>query len=104
MTNRQYLTAQLSPLGFDAERIEVLGASEGVALDDPISVKQCDLALYNQIGLTLSSAMQNVSEGGYSISWNIEALKLFYRCLSAKLGKPNLLETQPKKKLRYRSL
>ena len=40
--------------------------------------------------------MQNVSEGGYSVSWNIDAIKLFYNALCNELGKENVLVNRPK--------
>jgi hypothetical protein len=39
---------------------------------------------------------QNVSEGGYSISWNMDAVKLFYAALCNELGVENVLVNRPK--------
>ena len=40
--------------------------------------------------------MMNVTEGGYSVSWNMEAVKLFYRALCNELGAPDVLSTRPR--------
>lgn len=38
----------------------------------------------------------NVSEGGYSISWNMDAVKLYYSALANELGVENVLVSRPK--------
>ena len=40
--------------------------------------------------------MQNVSEGGYSISWNVDAVKLYYNALCTELKLDNVLFSRPK--------
>jgi hypothetical protein len=34
----------------------------------------------------------NVSEGGYSLSWNIDALKMWYTSLCNEIGRPNVVK------------
>lgn len=53
-----------------------------VTNDDRIKVQT---AIYYQIPLIIAG-LQNVQEGGYSISFNTDALKLWYSTLAKKLG------------------
>ena len=48
------------------------------------------------MSVILKGMLQNVSEGGYSISWNMEAVKLYYAALCNELGKENVLVARPK--------
>jgi hypothetical protein len=48
------------------------------------------------MSVVLKGVMQNISEGGYSISWNMEAAKLFYNSLCSELGLENVLVGRPK--------
>ena len=74
MTNKEYLTKSLNGLNLIA----------------------CDVAVYNRMSVILKGMLQNVSEGGYSISWNMEAVKLYYAALCNELGKENVLVARPK--------
>ena len=42
--------------------------------------------------------MCNVSEGGYSVTWNMEAVKMWYNAMCDELGIENALERKPKVK------
>ena len=68
----------------------------GLAATAPADIAACDLAAYNRVSVVLASMMQNVSEGGYSISWNMDAVKLWYNSICRELGKENVLEAKPK--------
>lgn len=76
--------------------IDVILLKAGMDADAPANVAACDLAAYNRVSVVLASMTQNVSEGGYSISWNIEGIKLWYSALCRELGKENVLEAKPK--------
>lgn len=96
MTNREYLLRSLEGLGLTEEDIDIIILKSKITPEAEADVDKCDLAIYNRFSVVLKGATQNVSEGGYSISWNLEALKLFYAQLASELGKPNLLNSQPK--------
>lgn len=76
--------------------IDVILLKAGMDADAPADVVACDLAAYNRVSVVLASMMQNVSEGGYSISWNMDAVKLWYNAICRELGKENVLEAKPK--------
>jgi len=90
-TNREYLTKALAKFNVSADDIDVILAdNSAVNGDTTLDVKACKLALYNSMSSILPLA--NVGESDYSVSWNIEALKLWYKALCKELGKPNALK------------
>lgn len=96
MTNKQYLTKALSGLGISEDDIDVILMKAYLDSDAPADVRGCDIATYHRMSIVLKGVMQNVSEGGYSISWNIDAVKLFYNALCNELGLENVLFARPK--------
>lgn len=96
MTNKEYLTKALNGLNLSDDDIEIILVKGGIEPCDDVDCKQCDMAVYNRFSVILKGTMQNVSEGGYSISWNMEAVKMYYNALCHELGKDNLLVTRPK--------
>lgn len=101
-TNKEYLTKSLGNLNVSDTDIDVILLKAGMDADAPADVKGCDLATYNRFSVILSTMTQNVSEGGYSVSWNMDAIKMWYNALCRELGKPNVLEAKPK--VRNRSI
>jgi hypothetical protein len=88
-TNRGYLEATLTRFGLTATDIDAIMV-EHTELEGALNVALCKKAMYESMSAILPVA--NVSEGGYSISWNIEALKLWYGSLCSELGKINALK------------
>lgn len=71
--------------------IEVELSQLGLSASDSITSEiNTDKFFYNVIPDLLSSP-KSVSEGGYSISYDKEALMAFYNLLSKRLGLPNNL-------------
>jgi len=96
MTNKEYITKSLSGLGVSDDDIDIILLKSGLDGSQEADVKSADNAIYDRFSVVLKVATQNVSEGGYSISWNLEAVKLYYSSLCTELGKKNILEAQPK--------
>lgn len=100
-TNREYLAVKLSKFGVTADEIEAI-VLENPVLEEDLNVQNCKEAIYNTMSSILPLA--NVSEGGYSVSWDIEGLKLWYNSLCIELGKPNSMQpTVVKPQIRNRS-
>lgn len=98
-TNRDYISATLSGFNVKDTDIDLILLKSGLTDTDNVNISLCDMAIYNRLSVVLKAASHNVSEGGYSISWNIEALKMYYATLCSELGLPNVL----KPKIRNRS-
>lgn len=95
-TNREYLTVKLSKFGLSTDEIDAI-VLENPVLEEDLNVKNCKEAIYSTMSSILPVA--NISEGGYSMSWDLAGLKLWYNSLCAELGKPNAV----KPKIRNRS-
>lgn len=96
MTNKQYLIKSLNGLNVSEDDIDIILLKAGLDGDGNVELTDCDKAVYNRMSIVLKGATQNVSEGGYSISWNIEAVKLYYNALCNELGVENVLVGRPK--------
>ncbi len=96
MTNKEYLTKSLNGLSVSEDDIDIIILKSGLDADAVVDVPNADKAVYNRMSVILKGTMQNVSEGGYSISWNMEAVKLFYASLCNELGLENVLVGRPK--------
>ncbi len=95
MTNKEYLTKSLAGLDISDDDIDVILLKAGLSGTAATDANACDIAVYNRMSTVLKSMMRNVSEGGYSNSWNMEAVKLFYKSLCYELGKENVLLKRP---------
>lgn len=99
MTNKEYITARLEGLNVSEADIAIILIKADMQGDDQCEgregAKACDLAVYDRMSVVIKGAMKNISEGGYSISWNMDAVKMFYNSLCNELGKPNVLEKKP---------
>ena len=96
MTNKQYLIKYLDELNVSENDIEIILLKGGLDGEATVDIYACDIAVYRRFSAVLKSAAKNVSEGGYSVSWNMEAVKLFYSSLCNELGVENVLVVRPK--------
>lgn len=96
MTNKEYLTKSLNGLNISEDDIDIILLKGGLEADGVVDITACDMSVYNRMSVVLKGMTQNVSEGGYSISWNMDAVKLFYNALCNELGKENVLVARPK--------
>lgn len=94
MTNQEYIVAKLEHCGvtLSANYLAAMAADGGITLSatytdsTAIAVKTCIARTIPEL-LTVT----NVSEGGYSISRDVEGIKAYYSLLCAELGIPNRL-------------
>ena len=96
MTNKQYLTKSLDGLNVSEDDIEVILLKSSIGGDEPADAHVCDMAVYKRMSVVMKGVAQNVSEGGYSVSWNMEAVKMFYAALCEELGVENVMVSNPK--------
>lgn len=96
MTNKEYITKSLNGLNISDDDIEIIMMKGSVDADAPADANACDMAVYHRMSAVIKGTTQNVSEGGYSISWNMDAVKLFYAALCNELGVENVLVNRPK--------
>lgn len=101
MTNKQYLTKSLNGLNLSDDDIDIIILKGGLQADGELDMTACDKAVYKRFSTILKGCMQNVTEGGYSVTYNMEATKMYYNSLCNELGLENVLNARPK--LRNRS-
>jgi hypothetical protein len=94
MTNKDYLLKALSKFQVSEDDIDVILAEGTLNPTSPLDLKACRMAIYKNLSNILPIA--NISEGSYSISWNIEAVKLYYNQLCAELGLRSALSAKVK--------
>jgi hypothetical protein len=97
MNYREWITESTERLNVSAAEVELILTNQSELIPDPtadVVVKTAKLALCREIAAVLP--LCNVSEGGYSLTWNIDAVKLWYSGMCRELGIADV--TQPKVK------
>ncbi|MEZ2446122.1 DUF6706 family protein [Chitinophaga sp. RCC_12] len=98
MTNQEYLNTILGKFGVSPDEIILIMLKRGIdpngEVTGPADIAILEKAMYYQIPLLLAGA-QDVTEGGYSIKWNLDGLKIWYSALARELGLPDDLFPRP---------
>lgn len=89
-SNREYLAAMLNRFGLTSDDVELIMV-EHTELEDALNVQACKLAMYNSFSAILNG---NVSEGGFSLTWDIDRLKMWYNSLCRELKKPSAIQPE----------
>lgn len=99
MTYTEWLTKTGARVNMNADDVELILTNQAALIPNPnatVDVRTAKLALCNEFAAILP--MANVSEGGYSITWNMDAVKIWYNAMCKELGIENVLERKPKVK------
>lgn len=100
-TNKEFIFKTLEKFNLSEDDVDlILAENPELDEDGSLDVKACKLAMYKSMSAILP--VMNVSEGGYSISWLIDALKMWYSALCKELGKEDVLAAK-KRKVRDKS-
>ncbi len=87
MTYREWFTQTTRRFGIEAAEVELILANQLELIPDAmaeVDAKTAKKALVNEFASIIPLA--NVSEGGYSVSWNMDAVKLWYNQTCGELG------------------
>lgn len=91
-TNREYVIKLLQPFDIDESFIDIMFADHPeLNNEEKVEPKACKLMIYNEMSSVLPALTKNVSEGGYSQTWNMEGVKMWYSALCNELGKKDVL-------------
>ena len=102
-TNKEFLNQSLARFGMAESDVEmIIVENPDLDPDAKVDAKACKLAIYNSMSSILPAMSQNISEGGYSVSWNVEGIKMWYSSLCRELVKEDML-TKKRPKVRNRS-
>ncbi len=100
MTYKEWMTATASRFGIGAADVELILSNRADIIPDPeadVNTSLAKRALCMEFAMLIPLA--NVSEGGYSVSWNWEAIKFWYNQTCGELG----ITPQGKPKVKNRS-
>ena len=87
MTYREWITQTVAKFQIGPDDVELILTNQSGLISDPeaeVNVSTAKRALCLEFGTLIPLA--NISEGGYSISWNWDALKLWYNLACAEVG------------------
>lgn len=99
MTTREYIRQSLSRFNVSDGDVDLIIVDNGLDADSDVDVKQAKNAICKSLGSWLP-VYSSVSEGGVSMSWNFEAVKVYYASLCKELG---IEDTMTKPVIRDRS-
>lgn len=91
MTYRSWITQTVKHFNLSAEDVELLLVNQAGRIpnpDDEVDVNIAKRALYDEFAL-LIPMYSSVSEGGYSVSWNWDAIKEWRKGIAQQLGLTN---------------
>lgn len=95
MTYTEYITAMVQKFGGSATDAELILTNQASLIPTPsatVDPTTAQKALCREFAQLIPLA--NVTEGGYSVSWNMEAIKEWYRATCAKLGMQDVTKPQ----------
>ena len=72
MTNLEYLTLSLSPMGIEPQTIELLLKKGQLSPAGDLEIVRCDRAIYRYFSLILASTSYKRTEGAFSQSWDLQ--------------------------------
>ena len=87
MTYKEWFSRTVSRFGVEGGDVDLMLANQQDAIPDPdaeVDTTTAKRALCKEFGSIIPLA--NVSEGGYSVSWNWEAIKFCYNQTCTELG------------------
>ena len=87
MTYKEWFTRTTTRFGIEAADVELILTNQQATIPDEnaeVDVTTAKKALCKEFGSLIPLA--NVSEGGYSVSWNWEAIKFWYKQTCGELG------------------
>lgn len=87
MTYKEWFTKTTRRFGVSPEDVDLILANQAELIADPdatVDATTAKTALVKEFASIIPLA--NVSEGGYSVSWNMEAVKLWYNQTCDELG------------------
>jgi hypothetical protein len=87
MTYREWMTVTTARFGAGAADVELILRNQGRMIPDPdaeVDVTKAKTALCRELAGIITLA--HISEGGYALSWNMQAVKFWYNTVCAELG------------------
>lgn len=99
MTYKQWMTATGARFQLSEADVDLILTNRADLIPNPnavVDVKTAKTALCKEFASAIPLA--NVSEGGYSVTWNWDAIKLWYSQTCAEVGLPDITKPQVRNK------
>lgn len=90
MTYKEYISAVLSKFNISESEVDVIILDNTIGSDDDVDIVVAKKAIHKNL-TTWLPIQSSVSEGGVSLNWNIEAIKLYYSALCKELNLSNVI-------------
>ena len=87
MTYKEWITKTVAKFQLTADDVDLLLCNQSALIPDPdatVDVRTAKRVLCREFATLIPLA--NIGEGGYSISWNWDAIKFWYNAVCAELG------------------
>lgn len=97
MTTKEYITKSLSKFEISNDEIDLIIVENGLEESSSVNVRESKQAICKSIGAWLP-VKASVSEGGVSMTWNLDAIKIYYSALCKELGVTDLSVPQVRDK------
>lgn len=100
MDAKQYLMAQLAKFGADETDIDLIILENDIPVDYQVTGKADTIVLKRAMFQFLPgmiAGLADITEGGYSRKWNVNALKLWLSALATEIGLPDPFAEAPAK-------
>lgn len=105
MTYREWITATIARFNMTSADVDMILANQKSAIPSPdgeVDSRIAKTALVREFATILP--LYNISEGGFSIAWNWQALKAWYYITAREVGiDPIDLDAKPQPKIRDKS-
>ena len=95
MTYLEWMTSTVARFNVTADEAELILTNQSELVPDmsaTVDVAIAKTALCKEFASILP--MANVTEGGYSVTWDMGAIRMYYNSLCDELGIPNRLKPQ----------
>lgn len=89
MTNKEYISVNLSRFNVSDSEVDLIIVNQNLDPNAEVDVNIAKKAMFTEIPVFIPLA--DLKEGGLSITWNIEAIKIWYSALAKQLGMENIL-------------
>lgn len=93
MTYKSYIEASLSKFNLSETEIELIMVENSIIPTEDVDVVIAKKAIHKSLSVWFP-IRSNISEGGVSESWNLEAVKIYYGALCIDLGLENVINSQ----------
>ena len=96
MTYKEWFLATCSKFNLEEKDVDLILINQNLSSEDDVDVKVAKKALCKEIPTLIP--LNNISEGGFSLSWNVDLIKFWYSQTCRELGLVDLSKPQIRNK------